>query len=129
MARKAKPRIDNKSVEARLETLKGELPIEEMDGIDLVFATDLLREYAGLTEMAVSLRNAIERDGILVEKITGAKDNRRVQMVENSAFGTYYKVTSRMGDLANKTSQFMKRAVAKEIEQEEIDELDAFNAI
>lgn len=129
MARKAKPRIDNKSVEARLETLKGELPIEDMDGIDLVFATDLLREYAGLTEMAVSLRNAIERDGILIEKTTGAKDNRKIQQVENPAFATYYKVTSRMGDLANKTSQFMKRAVAKEIEQGEMDELEAFNAL
>lgn len=128
MARKAKPRIDNKSVEARLEMLNGELPVDELDGLDLVFAKDLLREYAGLTEMAVSLRNAIERDGILVEKITGAKDNRRVQMVENSAFGTYYKVTSRMGDLANKTSQFIKKAVSKEVEQEEVDDFDAFNA-
>ena len=128
MARRAKPRIDGAKVERRLEQLKGELPIGEMEGIDLVFATDLLREYAGLVEMSISCREAIERDGILIETSSGAKDNRKVRQAENPAFGTYYKCTARMGDLAQKTSKFMKQAVSQIAEEEEMDEFDAFNA-
>jgi len=128
MGRRAKPRIDHAKVERRLEEMKGELPMGEMRGIDLVFATDLLREYAGVAEMSISCREAIERDGILIETSTGAKDNRKVRQVEHPAFGTYNKCTARMGDLAQKTSRFMKQAVSQIEEEEEMDEFDAFNA-
>lgn len=129
MARRAKPRIDGQRVERRLEALKGELDTDAMEGIDLVFATDLLREYAGITEMSISCREAIERDGILIETTTGAKDNRKVRQSENPAFGTYYKCLARMGDIASKTSRFMKQATAKIAEEEEeLDEFDRFNA-
>jgi hypothetical protein len=124
MARRKKPKIDGKMVEERLDTLKGELPLDEMEGIDLVFATDLLREYAGLVEMALACRESIESDGILIETRSGAKDNVKVKQVENPAFGTYYKVTSRMGDLATRTSKFMKQSVRQiQAEDETYDEL------
>lgn len=124
MPRRRNPRIDGKKVEQRLNSLKDEIDTAQMEGIDLVFATDLLREYAGLVEMSLSCRESIERDGILIEIPTGAADNRRMKKVENPAFGTYYKCLSRMGDLATKTSKFMKQSV-QQIEEEE-DEIDAF---
>lgn len=127
MARRKKPRIDGGKVEKRLDELKGELPLDAMEGMDLVFATDLLREYAGLVEMAIACRESIESDGILIETRTGAKDNVKVKQVENPAFGTYYKVTSRMGDIATKTSKFMKQSVQQiEEDEEDTDELSDF---
>lgn len=126
MGRRRKPRIDGSRVEERLDTLKGELPLDEMEGIDLVFATDLLREYAALTEMALACRRSLELDGILVEKRSGAKDNVKVTQVENPAFGTYHKITQRMGDLASRTSRFMKQATQQIREEEEEDELGNF---
>ncbi len=125
MARRKKPRIDNESVERRLEQLTDELDAKVLEGIDLVFATDLLREYAGLVEMAISCRESITADGILIEKRSGAKDNVKTQQVENPAFGTYYKVTSRMGDLATRTSKFIKQG-AHLVEEEDEDELSSF---
>lgn len=126
MARRRKPRIDGKKVEQRLDSLKDELPIGAMEGMDLVFATDLLREYAGLVEMAIACRESIESDGILIEVRTGAKDNVKVKQVENPAFGTYHKITQRMGDLANKTSRFMKQSLQQIEEEEDEDELGNF---
>lgn len=128
MGRRRKPRIDGSRVEERLDSLKGELPLDEMEGIDLVFATDLLREYAALTEMALACRRSLELDGILVEKRSGAKNNVKVTQVENPAFGTYHKITQRMGDLASRTSRFMKQATQqiREEEEEDIDELSDF---
>ena len=127
MPRRKKPRLDDEKVESRLEELEQLIDKETMEGIDIVFATDLLREYASLAEMAYSCRQSIEADGILIETTTGAKDNKTTKLVENPAFGTYYKVTSRMGELATKTSRFMKQSV-QVIEEEEMDEFDAFNA-
>lgn len=125
VARRQKPKLDEGAAESRLEQLKRELDFTEMQGVDLVFAVDLLREYANLAEMAHACRESIARDGILIERSSGAKDNRKVTQVENPAFATYYKVTSRMGDLAMKTSKFMKQSV-QTIEEEEEDELAAF---
>lgn len=129
MARRRKPKIDGRKVEQRLDSLKGELPLDAMEGMDLVFATDLLREYAGLVEMAIACRESIESDGILIETRSGAKDNIKVKQVENPAFGTYHKITQRMGDLATRTSRFMKQATQQIKEEEgELDEFDRFNA-
>ena len=129
MARRRKPRIDGKKVEERLGSLKSELPLDAMEGMDLVFATDLLREYAGLVEMAIACRDCIESDGILIETRSGAKGNVKVRQVENPAFGTYHKITQRMGDLASKTSKFMKQSLQQietEEEEEGADELSDF---
>ena len=125
MPRRKKPRIDGTKVNSRLEELMREIDTSQMEGIDLKFANDLLLEYAGLVEMAQSCREAIERDGILIEESTGSKDNRKTRQVENPAFGTYYKCLARMGDVAQKTSKFVKQSTAV-IEEEEEDELDAF---
>lgn len=126
MARRKKPRLDDEKVESRLEELEQLIDKETMEGIDIVFATDLLREYASLAEMAYSCRQSIESDGILIESTSGAKDNRHVKLIENPAFATYYKITSRMGDLAQKTSRFMKQSVAAIEEEEEQDGIAAF---
>jgi hypothetical protein len=75
--------------------------------------------------MAQSCRQAIEKDGILIEVSTGAKDNRKTKQIENPAFGTYYKCLARMGDVAQKTSKFVKQSTSV-IEEEEEDDLDAF---
>lgn len=125
MARRAKPRIDGARVNSRLEELMREIDTSQMEGVDLKFANDLLLEYAGLVEMAQSCRQAIEKDGILIEVSTGAKDNRKTKQIENPAFGTYYKCLARMGDVAQKTSKFVKQSTAV-IEEEEEDDLDAF---
>ncbi len=126
MPRRRNPRINKEDVSKRVDSLKGELPIDEMEGIDLVFATDLLTEYAGLVEMSISCRESIERDGILIEEPRGGKENRSMRKVENPAFGTYYKCIARMGDLATKTSKFMKQAVQKIEEEDSDDGLGAF---
>ncbi len=126
MPRRRNPRINREDVSKRVDLLKGEIPVDEMEGLDLAFVTNLLTEYAGLVEMSISCRESIERDGILIEEPRGGKDNRSMRKVENPAFGTYYKCISRMGDLATKISKFAKQAVQKIEEEDDDNGLGAF---
>lgn len=119
----ARKTIDKRRIDDKRKRLSEQ--IDKLDGIDLMFANDLLEEYARTYEMVLSLGESIARDGVMVEIEKGGANNRHKELVENPAFGTYYKATARLTDLARKISLFVKQG--KDDEGDEEDELVAFN--
>lgn len=120
-ARKGK--VSPTKIKKKVEELARE--IEGLDGIDMAFANDLLQEYARTFEMVQALGSQIQSEGVMVEVQKGGANNRHTEKVENPAFGTYYKATARLTDLAIKTSKFVHQGGD---DGEEEDPLDAFNS-
>lgn len=114
--------IDAKRIAAKKRNLAKQ--IDKLDGIDLMFANDLLEEYARTYEMVIALGDDISSEGVMVEVEKGGANNRHTEKVENPAFGTYYKATQRLTDLAKKISLFVKQG---KDEEEEEDDIVTFN--
>lgn len=119
---KSQRKLNGNKIAAKRKKLESQ--IQDLDGIDLVFATDLLQEYSRTYEMVMVLGEELSREGVLVEVEKGGANNRHVEKVENPAFATYYKATQRLTDLARKISLFVKQG--KEEGDDEEDELSAF---
>lgn len=115
-------KLNGNKIAAKRKKLENQ--IQDLDGIDLTFATDLLQEYSRTYEMVMVLGEELSREGVLIEVEKGGKDNRHTEKVENPAFATYYKATQRLTDLARKISTFVKQG--KEDGEDEEDELAAF---
>lgn len=115
-------KLNGNKIASKRESLSKQL--ENLDGIDLNFANDLLQEYARTYEMVITLGDELSREGVMIEVEKGGKDNRHTEKVENPAFSTYYKATQRLTDLARKISLFVKQGKDND---EEDDDLVAFN--
>ena len=92
----------------RLKRLKKES--SNLSGFDKAIMDGLLVEYDALAGMVETLRDDVNRNGVMIATEKGAANNRHEVMAENPAFTAYQKAIGRLGDLAKKISDFAKRS-------------------
>lgn len=127
MAQRKRPKVSQADIDQAIDDLKQVVDIDQLNNVDRFFAQDLIVDYGKWAAIANAAWQSIVDDGLTARQSSGAKGNTHYRMVKSECLDIYKNAIGVKQALSAKISRFLKSGIVEELE-EEIDELDAFNA-
>lgn len=127
MAQRKRPKVSQADIDQAIDDLKQVVDIDQLNNVDRFFAQDLIVDYGKWAAIANAAWQSIVDDGLTARQSSGAKGNTHYRMVKSECIDIYKHASAMKTQLAAKISKFVAQGMSAIVE-EEIDELDAFNA-
>ena len=121
----AKPRgkrktAADKRVDAKVEELAS--LIQNLDGLNLALAKDMLAEYVWMVEQMEALKREVGRSGVVLVTERGGENNRHEVLEESKYFIAYQRLVPKVIATASAIKKFCKDNAQEAVETDEFAE-------
>ena len=122
------PKPSEDDVAKAVAELYDVLDIDSLSDVDKFFALNLLEDYGRWAAIADTAWQDIVQQGLVRRETRGGKDNNHYSYQKSESIGVFKDARASKTDLAVKISRFVKNGIAGQVEEEEMDAFDKFNA-
>ena len=122
------PKPNEDDVAKAVAELYDVLDIDSLSDVDKFFALNLLEDYGRWAAIADTAWQDIVQQGLVRRETRGGKDNNHYSYQKSESIGVFKDARASKTDLAVKISRFVKNGIAGQVEEEEMDAFDKFNA-